>query len=340
MTLEQFTAQRVRKLEGKPEKESPENAAEPTKEAKEEAKEESKDSEAAAPETPKEKEVLSKDLDDMSEAEIRELAEKLGSRAVARFGELTAKRKHAEEQLAALKAQMQQPQDPLAYEKSENNPYSEIKSLPELQAKAKELDEVIEWAEDALWSADNLSADDVVTQVNGNNLTKGQIRKALRDAQKSRKDHLPKQLAALRAESQRASLKGAFDEAARKELNWLGEENNELTKQYKSLMSSPVLAKAMKATPDLAPYMDYMVAHATNSIYGRKGVSLPDKIAPAKSITPPSNPGTTSAPSERQDTGSSKAEKEAVKRFNESSSMRDYVAMRAQQIAKRQKVSL
>jgi wyosine [tRNA(Phe)-imidazoG37] synthetase (radical SAM superfamily) len=38
--------------------------------------------------------VLSQlDLDDMSEDDLRELADKLGSRAVARFGELTAKRK-------------------------------------------------------------------------------------------------------------------------------------------------------------------------------------------------------------------------------------------------------
>ena len=35
-------------------------------------------------------------LDEMSEQDLRELSEKLGSRAVARFGELTAKRKQAE----------------------------------------------------------------------------------------------------------------------------------------------------------------------------------------------------------------------------------------------------
>jgi hypothetical protein len=55
-----------------------------------------------------EADVLSKevDLDSMSEQELRELADKLGSRAVARFGELTAKRKHAEEQLTALRQEL------------------------------------------------------------------------------------------------------------------------------------------------------------------------------------------------------------------------------------------
>ena len=80
--------------EPKPE-EQPERKAETTKESVP----------AQAKEAPKAKDVLSNevDLENMSEAELRELSEKLGSRAVARFGELTAKRKHAEEQLAALR---------------------------------------------------------------------------------------------------------------------------------------------------------------------------------------------------------------------------------------------
>ena len=49
--------------------------------------------------------VLSQlDLDEMSEDDLRELSEKLGSRAVARFGELTAKRKAAEAKLKEMEA--------------------------------------------------------------------------------------------------------------------------------------------------------------------------------------------------------------------------------------------
>ena len=44
----------------------------------------------------------------MSEEDLRELADKLGSRAVARFGELTAKRKAAEERLASLEAKLKE----------------------------------------------------------------------------------------------------------------------------------------------------------------------------------------------------------------------------------------
>ena len=42
------------------------------------------------------------DLDNLSDSELKDLSEKLGSRAVARFGELTAKRKAAEEKAAKL----------------------------------------------------------------------------------------------------------------------------------------------------------------------------------------------------------------------------------------------
>jgi hypothetical protein len=49
--------------------------------------------------------VLSQiELDDLSEDDLRELSEKLGSRAVARFGELTAKRKAAEAELEKPRA--------------------------------------------------------------------------------------------------------------------------------------------------------------------------------------------------------------------------------------------
>ena len=47
----------------------------------------------------KKPDVLSQvtDLDNLSDSDLKDLSEKLGSRAVARFGELTAKRKAAEE---------------------------------------------------------------------------------------------------------------------------------------------------------------------------------------------------------------------------------------------------
>ena len=70
-----------------------------------EVKEESEVEEQAVSETKDESEtnVLSQvDLDGMSETDLRELSEKLGSRAVKRFGELTARRKQAEESIGLI----------------------------------------------------------------------------------------------------------------------------------------------------------------------------------------------------------------------------------------------
>ena len=128
-------------------------------------------------------EVLSQyNLDEMSEEDLKELAEKLGSRAVARFGELTAKRKQAEEELVRLKKSMQPNDKSFVKDEMKDNPYNDITSIEELQNKSKEVDEVIEWAEDALFNADGYAPDDVVTEVEGKQLTKAEIRNALLNA--------------------------------------------------------------------------------------------------------------------------------------------------------------
>ena len=101
----------------------------------------------------------------MSDDELKELSEKLGSRAVARYGELTAKRKAAEEKLKELQSQLSE-QSPLnPSEEVNDNPYSNLETLDDLQGKAKEVNQVIEWAEDTLFNADGAGPDDYIAEV-------------------------------------------------------------------------------------------------------------------------------------------------------------------------------
>ena len=100
ISVEDFAMRRLGQLN--PEAEEPqeeeveETEEQETEEVTEEETEESVETEEATEETEESDNVLSQlDLDDMSEEDLRELADKLGSRAVARFGELTAKRKAA-----------------------------------------------------------------------------------------------------------------------------------------------------------------------------------------------------------------------------------------------------
>jgi hypothetical protein len=172
--------------------------------------------------------VLSQvDLDDMSEEELKELSEKLGSRAVARFGELTAKRKLAEEKAAALEKQLSQRKQPeYSEEDIQNNPYKDITNPKDIQAKAKELNDVIEWAEEILFDSDSYSPSDVVTSVDGRDLTKKDVRSALMNARKNKQKFLPMQAQRIRQEIQGVQLKKSFEERATQELDWMSAEGD------------------------------------------------------------------------------------------------------------------
>ncbi len=199
------------------------------------------------------------------------------------------------------------------------------------------MDEVIEWADDVLWNSDHLGADDVVATVDGRELTKGQVRKALKDAQRARKEHLPAQLAELQASEQRKAVKAQLEQNARKELQWLEGEDNDVRKQYEALRASPVLARAKEAVPELEPYLEYMVAHAANSIYGRKPIELAPQPKQA-AITPPSNPSASVATTEQPEAREDKRENDIRKRLASTNAVSDFVALRTAQLSKRKSV--
>ena len=281
--------------------------------------------------------VLSQlDLDEMSEEDLRELSDKLGSRAVARFGELTAKRKAAEAQIKQLEAKLQEGDNPLKAKKPvENNPFSNLNSIDELQTKAEEIDGIVEWAENLLFESDDYAADDVVTEVEGNDWTKSDVRKALINARKSQKTFLPDQLNRVKAQEEGAKLTEAFSKRAKKELNWMGDEDSSIRKQYESTIGDERMKKIKdifkREAPDVAAQLDYWFAHATNSIYGRKAV--------ASGKTPALNPPRTGTPSAAQSEQSqgrnAKALKELEARFKKTGSANDFAALRKLKMANR-----
>ena len=136
---------------------------EPVAEVQEETQEVAEVTEETTEETQAEDVLSQYNLDEMSDEELRDLSEKLGSRAVARYGELTAKRKAAEEKLADLQKQMSEQKNDILQSKKpvENNPYSNLETVEALQDKAQEVNEIISWAEDVLFESDGYSADDL-----------------------------------------------------------------------------------------------------------------------------------------------------------------------------------
>ena len=313
-------------------------AEETTEETTEEVIEETQEAEPEETEVESTSEdVLSQiDLDNASEEELRELADKLGSKAVARFGELTARRKSAEEKLARLQAQMQQ-QSPLeSNKKVQNNPFDNLTTIEDLQNKSQEIESIVDWAEDLLFENADHAADDVITEVEGQEMTKAQVRKSLLQARKAKKTFLPDQLSKLQAQFAAQNMEVAFKERAKQELSWLDGEDNDVRKQYEATVNDARFQQMKeiisKEAPDVAGQLDYWFAHAANSIYGRKPIV---EGKPSMKLTPPKGATTSSANADKSQSRTAKSLKEMQSRFKESGNARDFAELRKLQMASR-----
>ena len=324
-----------------PEEVSSEEVAEdPSVESEEETEEIVEDVDESSAEETEESEssedVLSQiDLDEMSEEDLRELGKKLGSKAVERFGKLTAQRKAAEEELAKLRASLAEADnDPLkGTQEVKNNPYGNIDSLEGIQAKADEVNGIIEWAEDVLFNADGYGPEDVVTEVEGQELTKADVRKSLLNARKSRDKFLPAQLKTLQSKQQGKQLKEAFTAKATEELSWMQGEDNDTRKQYEAMIGDPRFSKLEEALPpDLSAQLPYIMAHAANSIYGRREIKEPAKSA---RLNPPTQPTGAGAQAERKASPQVKKLKDIRQRFSASGNKSDFVTLRTLQMQNR-----
>ena len=284
-----------------------------TEEVNEETQETSEETEA--------NDVLSNiDLDNLSEDELRELSDKLGSRAVMRFGELTAKRKQAEAELSELRSKLQDSDNPLKGNVDQaRNPYRDISTVEDLQKVAQEIDSVIEWAEDTIFNAEGYGADDVVAEV----------RKQLLDARKAEKKFLPAQLKVLQDREYAKQTKSSLTEKAKEEFGWIGKEGDSLNEKYQSMLNDPRLEGLEEFSPELAAQLPYLLAHSANSLYGRRVIASDESTSRKKGVQldPPSSmPG--SAKSEKQIGSALKNLQETQKAFRQTGSKDDFIKMR------------
>ena len=341
ISVEDFAMRRLGQLnpvaEEPQEEEVEETEEQETEEVTEEEAEESVETEETDEETEESEDVLSQlDLDDMSEEDLRELADKLGSRAVARFGELTAKRKAAEERLASLEAKLTETPNPLETKKVENNPYGNLDSVEKLQAKAGEVDQVVEWAEDILFESDGYAADDVVTEIEGKEWTKKDVRQALLKARKAQKTFLPDQLKKVQAQVKSNEFAYLLNEQARSELSWLDGEDNDLRKNFEATIGDSRFQKMKEIVnredPATAAQLDYWFAHATNSIYGRKPVTERKTSAV---LNPPKSASPSASKPDKGMGRTAKALKELEARFKQTGSANDFANLRKFKMASR-----
>lgn len=350
ITAEQFAQLRVSQhtakakapapqAEEKPEpKQEPVSEAEPKAETKEPAESDFKEGAPQEPEKKSEsKEVLSKSVDELTDEEIQELAQKGKSGLLKRIAELTAKRKLAEEKAAQFEAALRNSQ-PVLKDEVKDNPYAKIETAEEIQSKWTEVGEVVEWAEGVLDKAEHAAGDEIVATVDGKELTKAQVKELRRSAVRAKEKFLPAQLKAIQEKQAREQAKAQYREQARKELDWMNGEDNDVRKQFENLLSSPVLKKVRAAVPEAEVDLEYVLAHAANSIWGRKSIPLTES-KPSPRLSPPAAPSVSAGASERKESTSSKQVKEAAQRFaSGKGAVSDYVALRAAQISQRKSI--
>ena len=338
VTESEFLAARISQMEGKkeatpeatPEADKSEGDQDPiTEEAQsEEAKSETAEADAK---------VLSKiDLEQLSEAEIQELAKAARSKAISRFGELTGTIKELKAELEKVRASQPQAKPDFSAPPKVPEAIAKLDSMEAIKAKHEEANQVSEWAESVLDANEHLGSDDVVATIDGKELTKAQVKAYFKEAKRTKEQYLPAQYAEIQARQQRAALRGAMAQKAVQELDWLKQgEDNDLKRLLAAELSSPLVDKIKRAVPEAEPMLDYVIAHAVNSTAGRKYHSLTgdEKAKPSVKLNPPAP--VKAAAAGRGDEMLGKSVTEAAKRFETTRSEDDFLALRTVQRAKR-----
>ena len=262
------------------------------------------------------------DLLSLNPAQIQELAKKSRSRLLHRVGELTAQKKALEEKLNS-----QAEAKPLPTIPQESNPFRDIDTVEGLKAKYEELEKVAEETDTILEEHEDYGAEDIIV-VGDKEFTKKEIRRANRNAREAMAKYLPAQSAELAKREQRKVMEQQYTALIPQEVPELADEESELSKQYKALLSDPLVEQVNKLVPDLGPQLPYILAHAIRSIHRSQKSKAVVKVAgSASKAKVPGTPFGAGAAKSGVKTAKKSAE-QAYQRFQSSTSVEDWVAAR------------
>ena len=277
------------------------------------------------------KDVLSNiDLENLSEEQIKQLSEALSSRAVDRFGKLTARAKAAEEKAQTLEESLKAQQEEVLSSKSDivDNPYSDLNTMKDIQDKAKEINDVIDWAEEILFDSDDYGPHDTVTEADGKTMTKAEVREALKQARKSRDKFLPDQFSKVKKIENSFKLRQEYGKKALSEFKWLNDQDSQQAREFVQLAAQPALKEVYEKNPDLSWQLPYLLAHAVDNMHGSKAKTSPKGADQAFKPSPPKSPSLGGARSDKSESNSSKALKDLSSRFKESGNKDDFQKLR------------
>ena len=312
------------------------NNAEPEAEATESAEDTWEEEDALEPEevSEEQEEIVEDESEDEGEeeqeidllslnpAQIQELAKKSRSRLLHRVGELTAQKKALEEKLNS-----QAEAKPLPTIPQESNPFRDIDTVEGLKAKYEELEKVAEETDTILEEHEDYGAEDIIV-VGDKEFTKKEIRRANRNAREAMAKYLPAQSAELAKREQRKMMEQQYTALIPQEVPELADEESELSKQYKALLSDPLVEQVNKHVPDLGPQLPYILAHAIRSIHrSQKSKAVVKAAGTTSKAKVPGTPFGAGAAKSGVKTAKKSAE-QAYQRFQSSTSVEDWVAAR------------
>lgn len=262
------------------------------------------------------------DLLNLSPEQIQELAKKGKSRLLQRIGELTAQKKSLEEKLASV------PQPRVRELKPDELPkwVTEINSHDQIQAKYDELEKTLDTTDALLEEYAEYGMDDYIT-VDNREFTKKEIKQANRNAREAINKFLPAQSRNIAKNEQLKQLEAQYSEAARKEVPEIQDEESEIGKNFKSLVDDPLIDRVKKTVPEIGFQIEYILAHAARSIYGKKSPKLPTGAGTKLKAEPSASPVSSGAAKSGKNQ-SGKAQ-DAYRRFEASGSIEDLIAARA-----------
>ncbi len=315
LSFEELVAQRMERYNPEPEpEEQPEEEVSEDEEEEVPAESEETEVEEEAEEEEEESEV---DLLSLTTEQIQALAKKGKSRLLQRIGELTAQKKALEEKIQSQPQVKEVPQ--------EENPFREIQSFDDLKAKYQELERTLETTDALLEEYEDYRADDIIL-VGDKEFTKQQIRKANRNSRDALTKYLPAQQAHLQQIVQMEQLKGQYIAAAEDEVPDIKDESTPVGKQFRDLVSDPLIEKLRKQVPEIGYQIEYILAHAANSINGGTRIKKQPAVGNRLKVSPSSSPF--GAGAAKSSTSSKNKVVDAYSRFEKSGSPEEWIAAR------------
>ena len=257
------------------------------------------------------------DLLSLSPDQIKDLAKRGKSRLLERIGELTAKNKALESKVAETTQVSQAKVVP-----QEQNPFKDLTSIEAITKKYSEIEKTLEATDSILEEYEDYGADEVIT-VGNQEFTKKQVKLANRNAREALTKYLPSQQQHLARLEQQSALSVQWQAQAKKEVPEIQDGESEIGKRYTDMVNDPLVAELKQRLPELGVQIEYVLAHAARSIFGKKP-SVVKGAGTKLKVKPPASP--VGAGSERSGKNPKAKHQEAMKRFEVTGSVDDWIA--------------